>query len=347
MIFGLGLCFFLAATNTLSGWLYVLSALMLGVSVTGFYLPGRQLRALQLERLQPVVSLHVGETCTLSLQIVNGSAARLHGLIAIDRRPEALGGKVEQALDGFKAHENRSWQSTLAPMRRGVYHWENVALQSAAPLGLIWSSRVYACPTTVVAYPRLFKLERCPLIEDLTSQGRPETARHFARSTEGITCTVRPYRQGDSLKAVHWRSSARRGALQTREFEQERTIAAVVIAVDCRADYWTEASFECAVESALALYDFARESDCLAVVWTGSERLTERTRVLDYLARLMPDPAAPAPQSALAATLWLSAHPQPPTEGCDWIWVGTGSSSTARKSIDPLLPLVEQLEVLR
>jgi len=61
--------------------------------------------------------------------------------------------------------------------------------------------------------------------------------------------TLREYEQGDDLRRVHWRSTARTGRMMIRQHEARRHARALVI-LDVRPECYDEESFEQAVEAA-------------------------------------------------------------------------------------------------
>jgi len=46
-----------------------------------------------------------------------------------------------------------------------------------------------------------------------------ENNRYYQRASQGLTRNLRQYRQGDSTRLIHWKTSARLGELQIRELE--------------------------------------------------------------------------------------------------------------------------------
>jgi uncharacterized protein (DUF58 family) len=68
----LALCFFGAATNTMAGWLYVLSGLIFALLAIAAVIPVRSLRQLVLERL-PIEPVSAGHDLTVVLAVKNRS----------------------------------------------------------------------------------------------------------------------------------------------------------------------------------------------------------------------------------------------------------------------------------
>ena len=102
----------------------------------------------------------------------------------------------------------------LAGTARGPVDASSWVVGSGDPLGLIRGVRL--CPDSEVALvlPRFTSLaHRRPARELEASVGAPRAG------SGGELFGVREYRPGDSLRRIHWRSSARHGELVVREFE--------------------------------------------------------------------------------------------------------------------------------
>ncbi|NJK60337.1 MAG: hypothetical protein HC918_08990 [Oscillatoriales cyanobacterium SM2_1_8] len=83
------LFFFLAATNTLAGWLYVLSGTCTAILVVGFISPGQALKGLRGQREVPP-PVHVQEILTLTTTIANPGRVPIPVLQVQDLLPPAL-----------------------------------------------------------------------------------------------------------------------------------------------------------------------------------------------------------------------------------------------------------------
>jgi uncharacterized protein (DUF58 family) len=84
-----------------------------------------------------------------------------------------------------------------------------------------------------------------------------ERALHSAprRGTGPEFLGVREYRPGDSMRHVHWPSTARTGTVMVREFEEERTrrIAIVVDTVADAGETWTPLDACCSAAASIVL----------------------------------------------------------------------------------------------
>jgi uncharacterized protein (DUF58 family) len=347
ILLGLGIFFFLAATNTLSGWLYVLSAMLLGVIAIGLGLPLLQVSDLRVQR-STQESGQAGQALNLSLTLHNPTKRPRQLLIAQDLRPEALGGPVSQVIEGIEAQSSTRWQTEIENPRRGVYAWSSLIVRSAAPLGLFWQERALEAPTTITIYPRIWPLSRCSWLEQQEDEGASNLGRNRSRAAQEITRSVRPYRVGDARRLIHWRTTARRGELQVRELEQQTTSSRIVLALDLRPGTWSAERFELAVEAVASLFMLGQKLEQPMSLWTATGPIDNCQAVLDYLARIGLEDAVGTPPGELDV-LWFTADrsgliENPQARYLDFGGFRKGFSRTA--SIDVTLPLAPQLEML-
>jgi len=107
---------------------------------------------------------------------------------------------------------------SFRPMRRGKYSWSQLTAFGTDALGLVTLENNYTTePLELTVYPSPLPViaDIHPIIgwgaSDLDS-GRTHGAGLEPRG-------VREFAQGDPLRYIHWRSSARRGQLMVKEFE--------------------------------------------------------------------------------------------------------------------------------
>ncbi len=102
--------------------------------------------------------------------------------------------------------------------RRGKFKWSGLTVIGSDALGLITKSRHYeTTPTEITILPRPI-----PVSLELPAAAGWGISENESGSNRGAGIDpwgIRPYAHGDSLRHVHWRSSARTGVLQVREFE--------------------------------------------------------------------------------------------------------------------------------
>jgi len=192
-------------------------------------------------------------------------------------------------------------QLDLGCVPRGVYRLDEARIVLGDFLGL-----VTVCPPvrleadTLVVRPRLSRLDA--LFSDagrFSGDGR----RLLLRSAGFDFHSVREYEQGESLRRVHWPTSARRGQLMVKELE-DRTRDGVVVLLDCDprgiAGKPPDSSFDASVRAAGSLLAaHAGRGRATALVTTGSARSAlhvsdgDLDAALVVLAAVEPDAAAP------------------------------------------------------
>src|SRR4028119_1925480 len=70
LLAGIAICFFGAATNTMAGWLYVISSVTFALLGLAAVLPARSLRHLKVHR-SPIPPVTVGDQLTIEIEIEN------------------------------------------------------------------------------------------------------------------------------------------------------------------------------------------------------------------------------------------------------------------------------------
>ena len=219
---------FLVATNIQSGWVFVLSALLLGVGVAGALMPFGATRDLTVERRAPGETF-VGDDVPVDVTVTNPSGRpRLSVTI---RDPFVA--EANLFLPWLEGATTVVLATRRTATRRGAVEGGPVVLSSGAPFGVAEVRRTVASSGRTVVFPRIVPVGALQLLGDAaagTDDGIP-LGRGQGREFHGI----REYERGDSLRHVHWPSSARHGALVVREFERERP-ARLTVVVDTAGD---------------------------------------------------------------------------------------------------------------
>ncbi|MBD2103825.1 DUF58 domain-containing protein [Leptolyngbya sp. FACHB-261] len=326
LLSGFATFFFLAGTNTLAGWLYVISGVSFALLLLGAVLPARSLRSIQVSR-RPIAPVSAGDVLTVELQIHNQTDQARGLLVVEDLIPFVIGPPQLEVVENLAPTSSHRWTYTTPTVpRRGVYRWQEVQLRTAAPLGLFWCRRQRNAPAVAVVYPTVLPLAQCPLVDEMgreTSQTRRSLEHRFLASTEGVTRSLRPYRRGDSTRLIHWRTSARYGDLRVRELERSTGVQEVVIALDCQCS-WNPEDFEQAVIAAASLYFYGRRRNLSTRLWSSDTGLLQGDRsVLEVLAAIQPTPQ-PSTVSGRSTQLKPASLPSLPLA-----WLSSSAPSQA------------------
>jgi len=115
--------------------------------------------------------------------------------------------------------DRATWQ-TASP-RRGKYRFRDLDLGTRAPFGLVERRVTIPLSAEIVIYPRIGQLTRRWFQLQRQASENRMGKRHDRSSQQEEYHGLREYRSGDSPRWIHWRTSARRGVLMVKEFEQQ------------------------------------------------------------------------------------------------------------------------------
>ncbi len=165
------------------------------------------------------VTLELGEF----KPVVSGAEVRVPARVTADGRPR-FGITVKIELEGGQILEGRvdllEGQANLAvqgpPMPRGAYAAKRAWVESTHPAGLFRAMTDIAPPTPLLVYP-------APT-EYADGHSTSQTLGDLLGTSESVAGDLQPgglrdHRQGDEVRAIHWRASARRGRLVIQEWE--------------------------------------------------------------------------------------------------------------------------------
>jgi uncharacterized protein (DUF58 family) len=225
---GLALLLFFVAYNLQSGWVYAVDALLVGFLIAGFSSARHAVWRIALTRTLPAEAVE-GEQLRVGLSLRAAGGGRRFFVRILDAVPGLQPAEVAVAAVGPERGADTSYVTTAS--RRGVHRVDTAVVISGGLTGLFEARREVPVPGRISVFPRYWKLSRFPLAAwTPASETVGSTRRRGGLEFLGL----RDYRAGDSVRHVHWRSSARRGALVVREFEQEIP-GSVTLVIDTRS----------------------------------------------------------------------------------------------------------------
>ncbi|HYJ77209.1 MAG TPA: DUF58 domain-containing protein, partial [Actinomycetes bacterium] len=121
-------------------------------------------------------------------------------------------------LDRVEPRGRREVTYTVRSDVRGRYQLGPLSIRLTDPFGMCELTRAFSSRDTLVVTPPVQELPLVPLAGEWTGSGESRS-RSLASAGEDDAGT-REYRQGDDLRRVHWRSTARLGQLMVRREEQ-------------------------------------------------------------------------------------------------------------------------------
>jgi uncharacterized protein (DUF58 family) len=157
------------------------------------------------------------------------------------------------------------------------------------PLGLVRRAVRWTTPVELFAHPLTVALtgSSSGLLRDLEGQ----STRDLSDSDLSFHA-LRDYVAGDDRRYIHWRTTARRGSLMVKQFEDtRRTQTVLALATDPR-DYADEDEFELAVSivASLGVQTIREQRDIAVLAGPGALRVQTPPLLLDDCARLVQQP---------------------------------------------------------
>ncbi len=123
----------------------------------------------------------------------------------------------------------------LLPPRRGVFPVGPLSVEVADAFGLATSGFVTGAPQSIVVTPEVVPLPESGMTVP-AGDGESRLVQRRATGDEDDTMT-REYRDGDAMRRVHWRATARKGDLMVRQEEQRSLPEARILIDTTRAGY--------------------------------------------------------------------------------------------------------------
>ncbi|GLW61821.1 lipoprotein [Actinomadura rubrobrunea] len=200
---------------TLAGlWGVLLAGVAVDLALAG------NVRALRLHR-EGDASVRLGETARVSLIVENTGRRRVKGRLR-DVWPPSAGAAGPRAVRlDVPAGERRRIETTLVPTRRGDRQAVTVAIRSSGPLGLAARQLSRRAPWTVRVLPAFPSRRHLPAklakLRELTGQ---HVAQIRGQGTEFDS--LREYVDGDDVRSIDWRATARRREVVVRTWRPER-----------------------------------------------------------------------------------------------------------------------------
>ena len=179
---------------------------------------GRSRYRLALVRTVGPQLVTAGQPARVDLTLTNEGRTPTGMLLLEDHVPYVLGTRPRFVLKeighGWRRHVSYQVRSDV----RGRFEIGPMTVRVGDPFGLVELGRAFHTTVPLTVTPRTVPLPSIPLGGGWTGSGDNRPRAFALGSAEDVT--VREYRQGDDLRRVHWRTSARFGDLMVRREEQ-------------------------------------------------------------------------------------------------------------------------------
>jgi uncharacterized protein (DUF58 family) len=199
----------------------------------------------------------------------------------------------------------------LKPDKRGIYPLHGYRVETDFPFGLIHASQIFISEEKLTVYPRFDPLDRMELPMGRRYQpGGMSFASSRGESVEYIG--NRDYREGDNVRDIDWRATARLSRPIVREYREEYFLRAAVV-LDThlpRVSPELCADFERAVSLCAACGDYMNRSDYLVDILAAGPTLhhllagrglASLDQMLDILAQV--DSSSDSPWASLSPVI--------------------------------------------
>jgi uncharacterized protein (DUF58 family) len=210
---------------------------------------------------------------------------------ALDQKPPRLKVKGKRLqIRMLPAGKEVAISYDIHCLMRGYYQIGPLVMESGDLFGLHRRYRVDADPQYLLVYPKVVPLQGY----DLASRRPIGDVRLTHRLYEDPTriAGVRPYEAGDPLNRVHWRATARTGALHSKIYEPS-TLAGVTVLLDFhKAGYHrqgephrSELAVTAAVSLANAVYELGQQVGLVSNGRDAADRIRLEGWEHDYRTR--------------------------------------------------------------
>ena len=202
------------------------------------------------------------------------------GTLVLRERIARLG---ERETPLQRRHGRLRGRYLLRRVPRGRYPIEETEVVIEDPFGLERVAVTLPSTASILVYPRLVDVDR---LFSESGARTPEGRRLLLRRSSGFDLhSVRDYQQGESLRRVHWPTTARRGHLMVKELEDSpRDETAVLLDADAGVVVGKapDSSFELAVRAAGSIVkSHASRGRRAALVVNGSRPAYQRVHSFD------------------------------------------------------------------
>lgn len=205
----------LVAVNTGHNLFYLIFGLLLSIVIVSGILSESVLRKIQVHRGIPAeVTARIPFAVMVELR--NTSRKRYSYSVTLNDG----GGSCPRRDLGYLPHlapgESKTFHYLMQVEERGPHRFEAVHLLTRFPFGLFEKTRLLRLDDDFVAYPAHREVARSAAL----ACGREAMGMRKSRWGEEIL-SLRPAVAEDDYRAIHWRTSARTGALVVKEFAEE------------------------------------------------------------------------------------------------------------------------------
>jgi uncharacterized protein (DUF58 family) len=165
-------------------------------------------------------SVRLGETATVTLTVANPTSRRVRGVLRDAWPPSAGATRTRHRID-VPPGERRRLDTPLRPTRRGDRPAHRVTVRSVGPLGVAARQGSHTVPWRVRVLPPFTSRRHLPAkLARLRQLDGRSAVMVRGRGTEFDS--LREYVEGDDVRSIDWRATARASDVMVRTWRPER-----------------------------------------------------------------------------------------------------------------------------
>ncbi|CAI2718522.1 DUF58 domain-containing protein [Nitrospina watsonii] len=210
LVFGVGL----GAINTGNNLLYLILAMCCSFIAVSGILSEHTLRNIRIRASLPK-TIYPGDAYPIQIQVHNDKKRSSSYSCYVEFPPDSQGRyRVEPALYFFQIPARTTVEKTalLTARKRGRLRIRYAQLRTRFPFGFFIKTRLVPVDVETLVFPVIKDVE-LPDPTDIAEEGEGVISQ---RGDDLFA--LREFRPGDTLSAVHWKSSAKTGNLRVKEF---------------------------------------------------------------------------------------------------------------------------------
>lgn len=286
----------LAATNTGNNLLYLILAMLLSFIVISGILSEQSFRSLEIQRFLPK-HLYAGETSSFRVVVRN----RKHHFPSFSLHIQGTTPPFSRYLLKLAPQGSASFRETFRFERRGLHQLQGLRVVTRYPFGLFTKASRPRLGEEVLVYPRIVPLPPS-LLKALASWG---IQARYQKGRESGLYDLRPFREGDDFRLIHWKTSAKAGELMLKELEREEGGKVTLLIEDPEPTASVEKVEEdISLVASLAAHFIKQDALVRLLTTNGTipfgRGIPHLHRILEHLALYRPDRTDPPPNVVAA-----------------------------------------------
>lgn len=209
----------------------LVASLFCGFAAASFFLAQFSLYGVKVSR-EKMSDSFCGSVADLRLVIQNGAPFPRMAMVVTEKSGLFPGGILHTAVPALRGRETYLLPRHVKLASRGQFLLEKISLAGGDPAGLFRRKKDFYLPDEILVAPKIVSLYSFPHLQRNRrvtpgQEGRPLSIAGIGLDFFGI----RPFRPGDELRYVHWKSTAAKRKLMIKEMEAQ-TVDHVALLLD-------------------------------------------------------------------------------------------------------------------